>query len=277
MQELSANRRFPDDAYNRQGVLRKRIYERELRRLQIELVKLQRSIAERGERVVVIFEGRDAAGKGGVIRRLTEQTNPRIVRTVALGKPSDRERTQWYFQRFIAHLPAAGEMVLFDRSWYNRAGVERVMGFASEAEVAHFMKSCPHFEALLVDEGIHLIKYWFSISAREQERRLQARVRDPVKRWKVSPMDLAARERWAEYSYAKDDMLRHTHTAHAPWHFVDADVKRHARLNCIADLLARLPYSDEPPAAPELPPRRDLGIAEPRDASLPEAWIERLY
>lgn len=277
MQALSSDRRFSDSHYNREGVLKKKTYERELRRLQTELVKLQHYIAEQGLRVVVVFEGRDAAGKGGVIKRIAERTNPRIMRTVALGKPSDRERTQWYFQRYVAELPAAGEMVLFDRSWYNRAGVERVMGFASEAEVAVFMASCPEFERMLVRDGIVLLKYWFSVSEAEQERRLQQRLSDPTKRWKISTMDLAARDRWEAYSRAKDEMLRHTHTADAPWRMVDADIKRHARLNCIAHLLAQFDYPCEPLPTIDLPARQWASGQYQRDAAYADAFIERLY
>lgn len=277
MQALSSDRRFSDSHYNREGVLKKKTYERELRRLQTELVKLQHYIAEQGLRVVVVFEGRDAAGKGGVIKRIAERTNPRIMRTVALGKPSDRERTQWYFQRYVAELPAAGEMVLFDRSWYNRAGVERVMGFASEAEVAVFMASCPEFERMLVRDGIVLLKYWFSVSEAEQERRLQQRLSDPTKRWKISTMDLAARDRWEAYSRAKDEMLRHTHTADAPWRMVDADIKRHARLNCIAHLLAQFDYPCEPRPSIDLPSRQWARGEYERATAYTDAFIERLY
>ncbi len=277
MQELSENRRFGDDAYNRRGVLKRRHYERELARLQVELVKLQRCVREEGRRLVVLFEGRDAAGKGGVIKRITEKTNPRIVRTVALGTPSDRERTQWYFQRYVAHLPAAGEMVLFDRSWYNRAGVERVMGFASAEEVEYFLQTCPEFEHMLVSEGIQLLKYWFSVSEAEQERRFRARVKDPAKRWKMSPMDLESRARWAEYSHAKDEMFARTDTEYAPWRMVDSDIKRHARLNCIADLLGSVPYSDEPPAAIELPPRQWVQDEVDRAPMHSGVLVERRY
>ena len=277
MQRLSANRRFSDSHYDRDGVLKKKTYRRELVRLQTELVKLQRHIVDQGLRVVVVFEGRDAAGKGGVIKRISERTNPRIIRTVALGIPSDREKNQWYFQRYAAELPAAGEMVLFDRSWYNRAGVERVMGFADEEEVAVFMASCPEFERMLVREGIVLIKYWFSVSEAEQERRFQARLADPTKRWKVSAMDVEARNRWQAYSRAKDEMIRHTHTSHAPWRMVEADVKRHARLNCIANLLGQFDYPLEPVSVPELPPRQWSAEDYERDSEQLDAYIERIY
>jgi polyphosphate kinase len=246
---------FGPEAYSEKGRLRKSVYEQELRRLQIELVKLQHWIKETGYRAVIVFEGRDAAGKGGVISRITETTNPRIVRTVALGVPSDRERTQWYFQRYVEQLPAAGELILFDRSWYNRAGVERVMGFATEDEVREFLRTCPEFERMLVRSGIHLIKYWFSISDEEQERRFRSRAEDPTKRWKLSPMDLESWDRWQDYSRAKDEMFAHTDIKQAPWWVVDGEVKRHARLNCIAHLLDQIPYEDRTPGPIELPSR----------------------
>jgi len=256
---------FEPEAYSTSGRLRSKVYEAELRRLQIELVKLQEWIRQQGLRVVVVFEGRDAAGKGGVITRITESTNPRIVRVVALGTPSDRERTQWYFQRYVEQLPAGGEMVLFDRSWYNRAGVERVMGFATEDQVEEFMRSCPQFERMLVRAGIILIKYWFSVSDEEQERRFQARIDDPTKRWKLSPMDIESRNRWEEYSRAKDEMFAHTDIKQSPWWVVNADVKRHARLNCIRHLLEQIPYEDLTPEPVELPPRpqRSGGYVRP--------------
>jgi len=234
-------------------------YERELARLQIELVKLQEWVKHAGLKVVVLFEGRDAAGKGGTIKRITESLNPRICRVVALGTPTEREKTQWYFQRYAAQLPAAGEMVLFDRSWYNRAGVERVMGFCSEREVEEFFRSCPQFEGMLIRSGITLVKYWFSVSDEEQERRFQRRLGDPTRRWKLSPMDLRSRERWLDYSKAKDDMFAHTDSRESPWWVVNADVKRHARLNCISHLLGMLPYQDLTPEPIELPPRQDHG------------------
>ncbi|MGY1741648.1 MULTISPECIES: polyphosphate kinase 2 [unclassified Blastococcus] len=230
-------------------------YEKELARLQIELVKQQEYIRARGLRVVVIFEGRDAAGKGGAIQRITESLNPRAARVVALPAPSDKEKGQWYFQRYVAHLPARGEMVLLDRSWYNRAGVERVMGFCTEVEYVEFLRSCPEFERMLVRSGITLIKYWFSISDTEQEKRFQARLKDPTRRWKLSPMDLEARNRWVEYSRAKDAMFAATDIPEAPWWVVDAEVKKRARLNVISHLLSQVPYEDLTPAAPKLPPR----------------------
>jgi polyphosphate kinase 2 len=235
--------------------LKRKFYESELIRLQEELVKLQYWIKEKGLKVVVIFEGRDAAGKGGVIKRITERTNPRIVRVVALGTPSDREKTQWYFQRYVPHLPAEGEMVLFDRSWYNRAGVERVMGFCTEDEYREFLRSCPEFERMLVRSGVILLKYWFSVSDEEQERRFHQRMRDPRRRWKLSPMDLESRMKWLEYSKAKDIMFSHTDIKQAPWYVVDADDKRRARLNCIHHMLTQIPYDDITPDPMPLPDR----------------------
>ncbi len=236
--------------------LSKKVYEAELARLQVELVKLQEWIRREGLKVAVIFEGRDAAGKGGVIKRITQSLNPRVCRVVALPAPTEREQTQWYFQRYAAHLPAAGEMALFDRSWYNRAGVERVMGFCTEAEYREFLHSCPTFERMLARSGVILIKYWFSVSDAEQERRFQARLADPTRRWKLSPMDLESRSRWVEYSRAKDEMFAHTDIKQAPWYVVEADSKRRARLNCISHLLSLIPYEDLTPARVELPPRR---------------------
>jgi polyphosphate kinase 2 len=224
--------------------LTKPAYEKDLARLQLELVKLQDWIKHEKLKVVVIFEGRDAAGKGGVIKRITERVSPRICRVVALPAPTEREKTQWYFQRYVPHLPAAGEMVLFDRSWYNRAGVERVMGFCTPEEYEEFLRSCPSFERMLVRSGIILIKYWFSVSDEEQERRFQARIKDPTKRWKLSPMDLQSRSRWVEYSKAKDDMFSYTDIKQAPWYVVNGDNKRRARLNCISHLLTAIPYDD---------------------------------
>jgi polyphosphate kinase 2 len=235
------------------------VYEKELFRLQLELVKLQEWVKLKGLKVVVIFEGRDAAGKGGVIKRITQHLNPRICRVVALPAPTEREKTQWYFQRYVSHLPAAGEMVLFDRSWYNRAGVERVMGFCSDEEYREFMRSCPEFERMLVRSGIMILKYWFSVSDEEQERRFQGRLTLPHKRWKLSPMDLQSRVRWVEYSRAKDEMFAHTDIKQAPWYVVDADVKKHARLNCIDHLLELFPYEDLTPEPIELPERSDQG------------------
>ncbi|MBW9259644.1 MAG: polyphosphate kinase 2 [Candidatus Thiodiazotropha sp. (ex. Lucinisca nassula)] len=234
-----------------------KVYEKELFKFQLELVKLQEWIKHKGLKVVVIFEGRDAAGKGGVIKRITQHLNPRICRVVALPAPTEREQTQWYFQRYVPHLPAAGEMVLFDRSWYNRAGVEKVMGFCNEDEYQEFMRSCPEFERMLVRSGIILLKYWFSVSDEEQERRFQSRLEEPHKRWKLSPMDLESRSRWLEYSRAKDEMFAHTDIKQTPWFVVDSDVKKHARLNCIAHLLDQIPYEDLTPESIELPQRTE--------------------
>ncbi len=231
-------------------------YEKEMARLQIELVKQQEYIRAKGLKVVVIFEGRDAAGKGGAIQRITESLNPRAAQVVALPAPTEREKTQWYFQRYVAHLPAAGEMVLLDRSWYNRAGVERVMGFCTNEEYEEFLRSCPEFERMLVRSGITLIKYWFSVSDAEQEKRFQKRLKDPTKRWKLSPMDLEARNRWVDFSRAKDAMFAATDIPEAPWWVVEAEVKKRARLNVITHLLSQVPYEDLTPEAPvALPPR----------------------
>ena len=245
------------------GKLTRQAFDRELRKLQRELVIMQEYVKAKGLKVVVIFEGRDAAGKGGVIKRIAERTNPRVCRVVALPAPTERERTQWYFQRYVPHLPAGGEIVLLDRSWYNRAGVERVMEYCSEHEYEEFMRSCPEFERTLVRSGINLIKYWFSVSDEEQERRFQARVHDPMRRWKLSPMDLQSRARWVEYSRAKDEMFRYTDTKHAPWYVVEADDKRRARLNCIAHLLSRIDYEDLTPPPVELPARGPSNYVRP--------------
>jgi polyphosphate kinase 2 len=244
--------------------LSNKVYLKELARLQVELVKLQEWIRRNGLKVVVIFEGRDAAGKGGAIKRITETMSPRIARVVALPAPTEREKTQWYFQRYIAHLPAAGEMVLFDRSWYNRAGVERVMGFCTEKEYREFMRSAPEFEHMLVRSGIKLIKYWFSVSDDEQERRFRRRISDPTRRWKLSPMDLQSRSRWVEYSRAKDENFRYTDIAAAPWYVVNSDDKKRARLNVISHLLGQIPYKDLTPKPIKLPRRqKDDGYVRP--------------
>ena len=234
-----------------------KFYNSELNRLQIELVKLQEWIKTHGLKVIVIFEGRDAAGKGGTIKRITQVLNPRICRVVALGTPTEREKTQWYFQRYVPHLPAAGEMVLFDRSWYNRAGVEKVMGFCTNDEYWEFLRSCPNFERMLIRAGIILIKYWFSVSEEEQEKRFKARMADPTKRWKLSPMDLKSREFYVDYSKAKDEMFAYTDTKISPWFMVDADDKKRARLNCIHHLMSMIPYEDLTPDPADLPPRKD--------------------
>lgn len=235
--------------------LSENLYEKELHRLQVQLAMLQRWVKKEGLRVVALFEGRDAAGKGGTIKRISDKMNPRVCRVVALGTPTEREKTQWYFQRYFAHLPAAGEIVLFDRSWYNRAGVERVMGFCTEEEYQEFLRSCPEFERMLVRSGIVLIKYWFSISDEEQERRFHKRLKDPKRRWKLSPMDVESRMRWIEYSQAKDEMFVHTDIKQAPWYVVNADNKKRARLNCISHFLSLIPYEEIPPEAIALEPR----------------------
>jgi polyphosphate kinase 2 len=247
----------------RTKVLTREQYEKELAHLQTELVRLQEWIVHEGLKVVVLFEGRDTAGKGGVIRRISELTNPRVVRSVALGTPSDRERTQWYFQRYVAHLPAAGEMVLFDRSWYNRAGVERVMGFCTDAEYKEFMRTCPQFERILQGSGILLLKYWLSVSDAEQERRFKARMKNPAKRWKLSPVDLESRARWVDYAEAKDEMFAKTDTKHSPWFVVEADDKRTARLNLIAHLLDQIPYKRISGEHVEFPPRQKRRYKRP--------------
>jgi polyphosphate kinase len=257
--------------------INKKNYIKELRRLQIDLVKLQEWVRYKGLKVVVIFEGRDAAGKGGAIKRITESLNPRVCRVVALPSPTEREKTSWYFQRYVAHLPAGGEMVLFDRSWYNRAGVEKVMGFCTDEEYAEFLRSVPEFERMLVRSGIILIKYWFSVSDKEQERRFQARISDPTRRWKLSPMDMQSRTRWVEYSKAKDEMFAHTDIKQAPWYVINADNKMTARLNCMRHLLSLIPYEDLTPEPINLPPRQpDQGYVRPPmtdQTFVPEVYI----
>ena len=233
-----------------------KVYEPELARLQVELVKLQEWIKVKKLKVVVIFEGRDAAGKGGTIKRISEKLNPRISRIVALTKPTERERTQWYFQRYVSHLPAAGEMVLFDRSWYNRPVVERVMKFCTEDEYWDFLRSCPNFERMLIRSGTILIKYWFSVSDTEQEKRFKSRLTDPTKRWKFSDIDLKSFTKWEDYSKAKDEMFGYTDTKQSPWYVVNADDKKRARLNCISHLLSMIPYKYIPPEKIELPERQ---------------------
>lgn len=246
------------------SVIKKNYYKKELKRLQIELVKLQEWVKHEKLKVVVIFEGRDAAGKGGVIKRITEALNPRICRVEALPAPTPKEETQWYFQRYVAKLPAAGEIVLFDRSWYNRAGVERVMGFCTEEQYQEFLRSCPEFEKMLIRSGIILIKYWFSVSDDEQEQRFQDRIADPTKRWKISGIDLESRNRWVEYSKAKDEMFAYTDIKQSPWFVVNADIKKHARLNCISHLLSQITYLDLTPEPLVLPPRqKESGYVRP--------------
>jgi polyphosphate kinase len=258
--------------------LTKEDYDAELVRLQGELVKLQDWVVQQRMRIVVLFEGRDTAGKGGIIRRISERMSSRVVRTVALGTPSDRERTQWYFQRYVAHLPSAGEIVLFDRSWYNRAGVERVMGFCTDDEYHEFMRSCPAFERMLQRSGIVLVKYWLSLSDEEQERRFKSRIKDPAKRWKLSAMDLQARARWVDYAEAKDEMFAYTDTKDSPWWVVDADDKRSARLNLIAHLLSLIPYESVDHAKIKLPPRQKRAYERPpadTQRFVPERYIVR--
>ena len=271
----------PDDAAaestsGKRKKVKNSVYEAELARLQIELVKLQEWIKHKGLRVVVLFEGRDAAGKGGAIKRITEKLSPRVCRVVALPAPTEREQTQWYFQRYVAHLPAAGEMILFDRSWYNRAGVEHVMGFCTDEEYREFMRSCPEFERMLVRSGIQVIKYWFSVGNDEQERRFQGRIYHPTKHWKLSPMDLQSRSRWVEYSKAKDQMFAHTDLKQAPWYVVEGDVKKRARLNVINHLLTLIDYEDLSPTPVELPPRQeDAGYVRPPMSD--QTFIAEIY
>jgi polyphosphate kinase len=250
---------FSAHSEGRPPKLERKFYEKELARLQVELVKMQYWIKHVGYRLIILFEGRDAAGKGGTIKRITEPLNPRGCTVVALGTPSDQQKSQWYFQRYVEHFPAAGEMALFDRSWYNRAGVEKVMGFCTPEQVEEFMLSCPEFERMLVRSGITLLKYWFSVSDEEQEARFRSRLDDPARRWKLSPMDLESRDRWVEFSRAKDEMLARTNIPEAPWFTVEADDKRRARLNCIRHLLSKVPYEDMTPEAFELPPRKSKG------------------
>ncbi len=257
MKKAKKNDKHYKTAKDGRRVLKSDFYEQELVRLQVELVKLQEWIKAKGLKVVVLFEGRDAAGKGGVIKRITLRLNPRVCRVVALATPTEREKTQWYFQRYVTQLPAAGEMALFDRSWYNRAGVERVMGFCTDEEYREFLRSCPEFERMLIRSGIKLVKYWFSVSDEEQERRFQQRNHDPVKRWKLSPMDLESRTHWVEYSRCKDEMFNYTDIKQAPWYVVEADDKKSARLNCIAHLLSLFDYEDLTPKPMKLPKRHD--------------------
>jgi polyphosphate kinase 2 len=251
-------------AHDRATKMPRALYETELLRLQAELVKVQEWVRRSGVRVVMVFEGRDAAGKGGAIKRITEYLNPRVVRIVALPSPTERERGQWYFQRYVDHLPAAGELVIFDRSWYNRAGVEHVLGFCTPEEYRRFLQQCPIFERLLVEDGTILLKYWFSVSDEEQERRFRSRIDDPMRRWKLSTMDLESRTRWVDFSRAKDEMFIHTDLPEAPWYVVEGDDKRRARLNCIAHILSVLPYEDVTESRVKLPPRPpDTGYERP--------------
>jgi polyphosphate kinase 2 len=252
-------------------------YQSELERLQVELAKLQYWVQTSGARIVVLFEGRDAAGKGGVIKRITERMNPRVCRVVALAAPNEQERTQWYFQRYVANLPSAGHIALFDRSWYNRAGVERVMGFCTDDELREFLRSCPEFERMLIRSGIQLVKYWFSVSDEEQERRLQSRLADPRRRWKLSPMDLEARSRWVEYSQAKDEMFTYTDTKQAPWFVVPSDDKRSARLNCIHHLLSIIGYAEQDPPAPGPLTPRPVGAGYVRSPIEDQTYVPAVY
>ena len=261
---------------NKKSKLSRQAYEDELAKLEVELVKLQEWIKQKGLKVVVVFEGRDTAGKGGIIKRITNRLSPRVVRVVALPAPTEREKTQFYLQRYITHLPAAGEMVLFDRSWYNRAGVERVMGFCTEAEYREFLRVCPGFERTLIDAGIILIKYWLDIAQEAQEQRFQERRMDPRRRWKLIPMDLESRSLWDKYTRARDDMLKATSTAHAPWYIIDANNQRVARLNCIAHLLSAIPYKNLLKGTVEFPPRK-----KGKAGKIPElpyvAWVPQVY
>ena len=256
--------------------MNKKTYNSELRCLQLQLIKLQRWIVDQQKQVIVVFEGRDAAGKGGTIKRISGVLNPRVCKIAALAKPTERVRSQWYFQRYVQHFPSAGEMVLFDRSWYNRAGVERVMGFCSPDEVQEFLEACPDFEKMIINSGITLIKYWFSVSAREQEKRFQARIHDPAKSWKISPMDLKSRACWSAYSEAKDEMFEYTDTTESPWNVVPADKKQTARLNCIHHLLSSIPYTDLPPMFTELPPRPDESYLR-RSPMLEQTFVPQIY
>ncbi len=244
------------EKYSSKGHISRKFYESEYEKLQVELVKLEYWVKHKGLRVVIIFEGRDAAGKGGIIKRITEPLNPRFCKVVALDKPTERERTQWYFQRYVVHLPAAGEIVIFDRSWYNRAGVEKVMGFCTNEEYEEFMRSCPEFERMLVRSGIILLKYWLSVSNEEQEKRFRERALNPIKRWKLSPMDLASYEKWIEYSEAKDEMFKFTDIKQAQWYVIESDDKRKARLNCISHILNMIKYEDVLPKSFDLSPRK---------------------
>jgi polyphosphate kinase len=275
MSHRNDGERGDSEAPAKRKKLPKAFYEEELERLQRELVKLQEWVAHEGLKVCVVFEGRDAAGKGGVIKRIAERTNPRVVRVTALPKPTEKERTQWYFQRYIQHLPSGGEIVLFDRSWYNRAGVERVMGFCTDEEYEEFLRACPELERMLLRSGIILVKYWFSVSDEEQERRFLARISNPEKRWKLSPMDMESRARWVDYSRAKDTMFQYTDTKWSPWWVVDADDKRRARLNCIHHLLAQIPYEDLTSGPIELPPRQADDYVRP--PAYEQTYVPEVY
>ena len=269
---------IPDPAhYHSDGKIKNKFYEKELAKLQLELVKLHEWIKAEGLKVVILFEGRDAAGKGGVIKRITQSLNPRICRVVALGTPTEKEKSQWYFQRYATELPAAGEMVLFDRSWYNRAGVETVMGFCTEEQRQEFFRTCPEFEKMLARAGITLIKYYFSVSDEEQEKRFQSRNDDPVRRWKLSPMDLKSREKWEEYSKAKDEMFSYTDSKQSPWFVVNADDKKKARLNCISHLLSMIKYEDLTPKPVTLPSRKKATKGYVRPPLSDQTFVPEIY
>jgi polyphosphate kinase len=275
------DRRLPDElkellAQHKRTSIDRNVYFSELIRLQSELVKLQDWVAHKGLKVVVLFEGRDAAGKGGVIKRITQRVNPRTCRVIALPAPSDREKKQWYFQRYVPHLPAEGEIVLFDRSWYNRAGVERVMGFASDQQVEDFFRDVPEFERMLVRSGIILVKYWFSITDQEQQLRFLMRIYDPIKQWKLSPMDLQSRVRWERYTKAKEEMLERTNIPEAPWNIVEGNDKKRARLNCIAHLLSKIPY-EEVPHEPIVLPERVFNPDYERRVISSELYVPERY
>lgn len=265
-------KKHPED---KSGRLKKKFYFNVLEELQLELVKLHEWVKKEELKVVILFEGRDAAGKGGVIKRITQRLNPRIARVVALGVPTEKEKGQWYFQRYVTHLPAAGEIVLFDRSWYNRAGVERVMGFCTDEEYWEFLRSCPRFEEMLIQSGMILIKYWFSVSDEEQEKRFRSRMNDPLRRWKFSPMDMESRTRWVEYSRAKDEMFAYTDTKISPWYVVNADDKRRARLNCINHLLTKIPYEEIKHKKFDLPPINKEGYVRPPITE--QTFIKEVY
>jgi polyphosphate kinase len=265
-----------DEDGNEVEKLSNSFYEDELIKLQVELVKMEEWIKVKKLKVVVIFEGRDAAGKGGAIKRITECLNPRVTRVAALPVPTEREKTQWYFQRYVAHLPAAGEMIIFDRSWYNRAGVEHVMGFCNEDEYWDFLRSCPIFEEMLIRSGIILIKYWFSVSFKEQERRFEDRINDPTKNWKISPMDVESRSHWEDYSRAKDNMFQYTDTKQSPWYVVKSDDKKRARLNCIHHLLSKIPYKELPHEAIVLPPLK-RGKSYVRPPMAEQTFVPSVY
>ncbi len=253
-----------------------KLYEKELEKLHLELVKLQAWVKETGKKIIVVFEGRDAAGKGGIIKRITEPLNPRFCKVVALGVPTEKEKTQWYYQRYVQHFPSAGEIVIFDRSWYNRAGVERVMGFCTDEEYWYFIKSCAEFEKMLISSGIILIKYWLSVSDEEQEKRFKERIKNPLKRWKISPMDLESRIRWSEYARAKDVMFQYTDTDFCPWYVINADNKKLARLNCIHDFLNKIPYEEVKQKKIKLPTKHedDNYVRPPIDS---QRWIPDVY